>query len=54
MGGHVGVGLDNSLFISRGERAEINARRMANVRPILGRREHTEVAPKGCLEPQRH
>jgi uncharacterized protein (DUF849 family) len=35
MGGHVRVGLEDSLFISRGELAESNAQQVAKVRRVL-------------------
>ena len=35
MGGHVRVGLEDSLFISRGELAESNARQVAKVRRVV-------------------
>lgn len=35
MGGHVRVGLEDSLFISRGQLAESNAAQVAKVRRIV-------------------
>ena len=35
MGGHVRVGLEESLFISRGELAESNAQQVAKVRRVV-------------------
>ena len=35
MGGHVRVGLEDSLFISRGELAESNAQQVAKVRRVV-------------------
>jgi len=35
MGGHVRVGLEYSLFISRGELAESNAQQVAKVRRVV-------------------
>ena len=35
MGGHVRVGLEDSLFISRGEFAESNAQQVAKVRRVV-------------------
>jgi len=35
MGGHVRVGLQDSLFISRGELAESNAQQVAKVRRVV-------------------
>ena len=35
MGGHLRVGLEDSLFISRGELAESNAQQVAKVRRVV-------------------
>ncbi|MEO1705334.1 MAG: 3-keto-5-aminohexanoate cleavage protein, partial [Pseudomonadota bacterium] len=35
MGGHVRVGLEDSLFISRGKLAESNAQQVAKVRRVI-------------------
>lgn len=45
MGGHVRVGLEDSLFISRGELAESNAQQVAKVRRIIEDLGHDIATP---------
>lgn len=45
MGGHVRVGLEDSLFISRGELAESNAQQVAKVRRIIEDLGHDVATP---------
>lgn len=50
MGGHVRVGLEDSLFIARGELAESNAQQVAKVRRILEDLGHEIATPDQARE----
>lgn len=50
MGGHVRVGLEDSLFISRGELAESNAAQVAKIRRILEDLGHDVATPDEARE----
>ncbi|MFN4098685.1 MAG: 3-keto-5-aminohexanoate cleavage protein [Pararhodobacter sp.] len=50
MGGHVRVGLEDSLFISRGELAESNAQQVSKIRRILEDLGHAVATPAEARE----